>query len=97
MVETDFLVSYLLRPLGLTIAVLAVTSLLLLYRVVRGPTLADRMVGLNTITTKMVVLIALLAVLSQQYFMVDVAVVFLMVNAVGGLILAKHYEKGDKT
>jgi len=89
MAGQDFLVN----PLGWTILVLLATSFLLFYRVLTGPTVPDRIVGLNTITTKVVVVIALLAGFLEEYFLIDLAIVLIMVNAVGGLILAKHFER----
>ncbi|MDD3492097.1 MAG: monovalent cation/H+ antiporter complex subunit F [Candidatus Thermoplasmatota archaeon] len=89
MAGEDFLVN----PLGWAVLVLLGTSFVLVYRVLAGPTLPDRIVGLNTITTKVVVVIALLAGLLEEYFLLDLAIVLLMVNAVGGLILAKHFER----
>ncbi len=86
----------LVDPLGWTILILLATSLALFYRVLRGPTVPDRIVGLNTITTKVVVVIALMAGLLEEYFLIDLAIVLIMVNAVGGLILAKHFERGKK-
>ena len=90
MAGEDFLVN----PLGWAILVLLGTSFVLVYRVLVGPTLPDRIVGLNTITTKIVVVIALLVGLLEEYFLLDLAIVLLMVNAVGGLIMAKHFERG---
>ena len=89
MAGQDFLVN----PLGWTILVLLATSLALFYRVLAGPTVPDRIVGLNTITTKVVVIIALLAGFLEEYFLLDLAIVLIMVNAAGGLILAKHFER----
>ena len=89
MVEENILVS----PLGLTIIVLLITSFILIYRVIVGPTLPDRVVGFNTITTKMVVVIAVLSVLLREFYLLDLAIVLLMVNGVGNLILSKHLEK----
>ncbi len=44
--------------------VLVFTTMLVTYRVLRGgPTLPDRIVGLNTITTKVVVVIAVVSVI----------------------------------
>ncbi len=90
MVGEDLLVN----PFFWTIAVLLITSFILFYRVIAGPTQPDRIVGFNTISTKIVVVIALLSILYDEYYMVDLALVLLLVNAVGGLILAKHFEMG---
>jgi len=92
MVEENLLVT----PFGWGVLILIFTSILLTYRVLFGPTLPDRIVGLNTITTKVVIIIAILSVISRRYFLVDLAVVLLMVNAVGGLILAKYLERRGK-
>ncbi len=73
--------------------VLVFTSMLITYRVLRGPTLPDRVVGLNTITTKVVIIIAIVSVLRSEYYLIDLAIVLLMVNSVGGLILAKYMER----
>lgn len=89
MVEENLLVS----PLGLTVLVLLLTSFILIYRVIVGPTLPDRVVGFNTITTKLVVVIALLSVLLEEYYLLDLSIVLLMVNGVANLILSKHLEK----
>lgn len=92
MVEENLLVT----PFGWGVLILIFTSILLAYRVLFGPTLPDRIVGLNTITTKVVIIIAILSVISRRYFLIDLAVVLLMVNAVGGLILAKYLERRSK-
>lgn len=76
--------------------VLLITSFILIYRVVVGPTLPDRVVGFNTITTKLVVVIAIFSILVEEYYLLDLAIVLLMVNGVANLILAKHMEKEAK-
>lgn len=68
------------------------TATLVSYRVIFGPTLADRAVALNTATTKAVVIIAMLSILYDAPYLLDVSIVLLMVNAVGGLIIAKYLE-----
>jgi multicomponent Na+:H+ antiporter subunit F len=92
MAGEDFLVD----PLGWAVLILLATSLVLSYRVLTGPTVPDRIVGFNTISTKVVVIITLLAGILHEYFLIDLAIVLIMVNAVGSLILAKHFEEGEK-
>jgi len=92
-VEENILVD----PFGWGVLILIGTSLLLTYRVLFGPTLADRVVGLNTITTKLVVIIAILAALRREFMLIDLAIVLLMVNTVGALIIAKYLERRGKS
>ena len=88
MVEEDLLVN----PFGWGVLILIATSLILSYRVLFGPTLADRIVGINTVTTKLVVILGIFGFIMKEYFFLDLAIVLLMVNAVGSLILAKYME-----
>ncbi|MFP3872047.1 MAG: monovalent cation/H+ antiporter complex subunit F [Candidatus Natronoplasma sp.] len=90
MVEENLLVN----PFFLTTMVLLITSIILIYRVIFGPTAPDRIVGFNTISTKVVVVISLIAVINEEYVLIDLSIVLLMMNTVGGLILAKHFERG---
>jgi multicomponent Na+:H+ antiporter subunit F len=89
MAEENFLVT-----LRYAVWFLVFTAAVVSYRVVFGPTLADRVVALNTATTKVVVMVAVLSVVLDAYYLLDVAIVLLMVNAVGGLIIAKYLEVG---
>lgn len=89
MVEENLLVN----PFFLTTVILIVTAIILIYRVVFGPTAPDRIVGFNTISTKVVVVIALIAIINKEYVLIDLSIVLLMINTVGGLILAKHFER----
>ncbi|AEH24325.1 monovalent cation/H+ antiporter complex subunit F [Pyrococcus yayanosii] len=72
---------------------LLLTTIMATYRVMVGPTLPDRVVGLNTVTTKVVVMTAVLAVLWEEWYLIDAAIVLLMVNSVSGLLLAKYLER----
>ena len=83
-----------MNPIGWVIILLILTSFLLLYRIVFGPTSADRIVALNTVTTKVIIIVVLLAVLTQEFTLIDLAIVLLMINGVSSLILAKHLHRG---
>lgn len=81
-------------PFGWVVLLLVFTSFLLVYRIVFGPTSADRIVALNTITTKVIIVIAILSVLLEKFALIDLAIVLLMINAVSSLVLAKHLHRG---
>ncbi len=83
----------LLNPLTWVIIILLTTAFILFYRVIVGPTIPDRFIGVNTITTKLMVVIAVLSILIEEYFLLDIAIVLVLVNTVGGLVLAKHLER----
>ena len=78
----------------LTIALLIAVYL---YRVLRGPTVFDRMLGLNGISTKAILLLLVIGTTSGRLEMfVDIALGYALLNLVGSLAIAKYLEhQGD--
>ncbi|MBU7015628.1 MAG: cation:proton antiporter [Theionarchaea archaeon] len=85
---------YLLVALQIVIMVLVATSVICFLRVLVGPTISDRMVGLNTISTKITVMLVLLSILYGRVLYLDVAIGFAMLNVTGSLVVAKYMEGG---
>ncbi len=73
---------------------LALLAFISLYRAYRGPTPADRVVAINVISTKVTVLIAILALLTEQDAFVDVALVYSMMGFIATVSVSKYLEKG---
>lgn len=72
------------------------TSLMLvyLYRVVRGPSVFDRVLGLNGISTKAIVLLVLLGTIFERVDMfIDISTGYALLNLVGALAIAKFLEE----
>lgn len=78
-----------------TVIVLSITSLLSLYRVILGPTIQDRLVGLNLIATKTTVVLVLLAVLWDRRIFLDVALVYAILGYVGIIAITKYMREGQ--
>ena len=72
--------------------VLGVASLLCLLRVAVGPTLADRVVGLDTFTALVAAILIILGTYYQKDFYLDVAFVYALLAFIGTLAIAKHLE-----
>ena len=79
--------------LVVTLVVLALLLLASLARVVIGPTVWDRLLGMNLITTKIVMAIAVLAVLMDRTFLVDVAIVYALLGFIASILIARYIEK----
>ncbi len=79
--------------LVITLVVLALLLLASLARVVIGPTVWDRLLGMNLITTKIVMAIAVLAVLMDRTFLVDVAIVYALLGFIASILIARYIEK----
>ena len=65
-----------------------------LYRVLRGPTIFDRVLGLNCISTKAIILLIVIGVYFGRVDMfIDIATGYALLNLVGALAVAKYLEQ----
>lgn len=75
---------------------LALAMLLSLYRVFRGPTVFDRLIGLGLIGTKTVVLLIVIGFLAERIdIFVDIILAYALISLIGMLILAKYFEQEE--
>jgi len=65
-----------------------------LIRVGIGPTVPDRIVGLDTVNTLVIVGMVLLGAAFQEAIYIDVAIVYALLSFVTTLFIAKYVEKG---
>ena len=78
----------------LVLDILAVMIIIYLYRVVRGPTVYDRVLGLNGISTKaIIVLVVIGTVYDRVEMFVDISTGYALLNLVGVLAIAKYLEQ----
>ncbi len=66
-----------------------------LYRVIRGPSIADRMVGIDIFGILVVGICAILAIETQRTFILDIGIAWIILSFIGTLTLAK-YLSGKK-
>lgn len=72
--------------------ILILTSLLLLFRVLMGPTAADRVVAVDIFGILIVGLCALLSIVTGKNWYVDIGIAWALQSFVGTLALAKYLE-----
>lgn len=83
------------------LCILAVLFLICLIRAVIGPRIADRIVAVNMMGTMVMVAIAILAVMLNQGYLVDVCMIYAMISFLAVIIFTKVYmgvylEKKDR-
>ena len=66
-----------------------------LFRVIRGPSIADRMVGIDILGILVVGICAILAIQTQRSFILDIGIAWIILSFIGTLTLAK-YLSGKK-
>ena len=75
---------------------LALAMGLSLYRVLVGPTVFDRLIGVSLIGTKSIALLLLLGVLAEKLeSLVDIALSYALITVVSTLTLAKYLERRE--
>jgi len=81
----------------LGIAVLAVLAAMgiTLVRALRGPTVYDRVLAVNTFGTLTVVLLALHGFLTERPEFLDIALLYGLINFIGTVAVLKFFEYGD--
>ena len=68
--------------------------LLSLYRVVAGPHIIDRIIGVNVIGTKTIAVIVLTGYLFDRVeFFIDIAFVYALINFIGTLAFSRYFEQ----
>jgi multicomponent Na+:H+ antiporter subunit F len=73
--------------------VLAAAAFLCLFRIFRGPTIADRMVGVDIMGILFVGITALTGIFYNLPFLMDIAIALALISFVGSLALAKYLER----
>lgn len=71
--------------------VLAVMLFACLTRAIRGPRIADRLVSVNMMGTMVIVMIAVLALMLDEGYLVDVCLVYAMISFLSVVVLSKVY------
>lgn len=89
MIET-FDTSYLVALGALLLCVV-----MAMIRVIKGPTAPDRIVGLDTINTIVIVSMVIFGVASGSIIYIDVAIVYALLSFVTTLFIAKYLEGGE--
>ena len=76
------------------LVMLAILLFVYLYRVLRGPTIFDRVLGLNGISTKAIILLIVVGIYFERVDMfVDISTGYALLNLVGALAVAKYLEE----
>ena len=73
------------------LSVQAVLVIFCLIRAVVGPRIADRLVAVNMITTMVTVMIAILAVLKDEGYLVDICLIYAMISFLAVVVLSRIY------
>jgi multicomponent Na+:H+ antiporter subunit F len=65
-------------------------SVVCLYRIIKGPTIPDRMVGVDIFGILVVGVCAIISVQTEKSFILDIGIAWIILSFIGTLTLAKY-------
>jgi len=86
MMANEFFIVLLFLSIGIVMAGI---------RILKGPTAPDRVVGLDTVNTIVIVSMVLFGAIYNEIIYIDVAIVYALLSFVSTLFIAKYLEGGD--
>ena len=79
----------------IVIGFLLLSIIMCIIRVVKGPTAPDRVVGLDTINTIIIVGMIAFGIAEKSVIYIDVAIVYALLSFISTLFIAKYLEGGE--
>jgi len=86
----DFNLEYLI-----VLGFLLLAIVIAIIRVVKGPTAPDRVVGLDTINTIVIVGMVIFGAATLNVIYIDVAIIYALLSFISTLFIAKYLEGGE--
>ena len=65
-------------------------STVCLYRIIRGPTIPDRMVGVDIFGILVVGICAIISIQTEKSYILDIGIAWIILSFIGTLTLAKY-------
>jgi len=84
------------NAITLAAIIIVVNSLLCLYRTIKGPTVQDRLLGINIVGTKALTVLVLASFIFQSNFYLDVAIVYALLNFIVVVVISRYLETSGK-
>ncbi len=77
------------------LVILMLAVLMAVIRIILGPTAPDRVVGLDTINTIVIVSMVVFGAIYEQVIYIDVAIVYALLSFISTLYIAKYLQGGE--
>lgn len=77
-------------------AFLSVTLFFCLLRAVLGPRVTDRVIAVNIVGTKVIVLIAILSLILEEACLADICLVYAVISFLSVVVLTRSAEAGSE-
>ncbi|MGE4284484.1 MAG: monovalent cation/H+ antiporter complex subunit F [Clostridia bacterium] len=72
---------------------LSFTIFLCVIRAIKGPSAVDRLMAINVISTKTIVLISIVSFMLKETYFIDVVLVYALISFIASIAIADYIEK----
>lgn len=80
---------------AVVLAILALLTIGGITRVIIGPTIWDRLLGLNLVSSKIIMAIIVFALIIERTFLLDIAIVYSLLGYIGSVLIARFIERKE--
>jgi len=77
------------------IVVICLSMIAVIYRMVKGPSVSDRVVALDSLGVSLISLIGLFSILVETSFFLEIILLLAILSFIGTVAFSKFIEKGD--
>ncbi len=85
------MIDYMLIFTSIALGIMILVSFV---RGIVGPTSLDRVMVINVIATKTVVIMVLMSFIYEEHYFIDVALVYALIGFIATICVAKYLERG---
>lgn len=82
--------------ISIVVHILAAASVMTVVRIIIGPTLWDRLLGFNLMSSKLIIIIVLCAIIFEKNFLLDIALTYALLGFVSTLFIARFVRDRGK-
>ena len=83
------------NPYMIVLIALLLCVIMAIFRLILGPTIPDRVVGVDTINTIVIVGMVVFGAAYNEVIYIDVAIVYALLSFISTLFIAKYLEGGE--
>lgn len=80
--------------IAIALVCVSLSMLGLIYRVIKGPSIPDRVIALDALGINLIAVIALISILLDTYAFLEVILLLGILAFIGTVAMAKYLEKG---
>ena len=77
------------------LVLISLSMLALIYRVIKGPSIPDRVIALDALGVNLIAVIALISIMLDTYAYLEVILLLGILAFIGTVAMAKFLEKGE--